>query len=160
MRCFHMLAVVLLAMPAPVMAVDQVDSVTWGVRAGGNMPNYTGADFAGIVGAGVVYRHREFESLALEADVSATLIDGDIGGFDYSVTTLSAYLAWRTAGKLYLKLRAGSVMEYVSVGPSDVFGGGISGSIGAGLRRGEQLLELELTGVDKSAYTVTLNWYF
>lgn len=157
---FRMLAITLLALPASAMALDQVDSVNWGIRAGGNMPNYAGADFAGVLGAGGVYRHREFASLALEADVSATVVDGDIAGFDYSVTSLAAYLAWRSAGKLYLKLRAGLLMEYVSVGPADAFGAGVSGSIGAGLRRGEQLLELELTGVEKSAYTVTLNWYF
>lgn len=154
------LLVSLFAMPTGVMAMDQIDRVDWGLRAGGVVPNYVRADAAGVVGASVMYRHREYSSLALEADLTTSVLDGDIAGFDYSTTTLAAYLAWRSAGNIYLKLRAGLLLEYVEVGPSDAFGGGLSGGIGAGYRRGDQLFEIELTGVEKAAYMVTIAWYF
>ena len=150
----------LLAMPAGAMAFDQIDRVDWRLSAGGVVPNYTGADAAAVVGAGISYRHREFASLGLEADLTTSVVDGDIGGLDYSTTMLAAYLAWRSAGDMYIKLRAGGLLEYVEVGAADAFGGGLSGGIGAGYRRGNQILELELTGVEKAAYMVSLSWYF
>lgn len=157
---FCSLLIVLVVLPGAAAAVDQVDSLGWGLRAGGIMPNYVSADATGVVGASVMYRHREYASFALEADIATTIIDGEIAGFDYSTTTLAAYLAWRSTGNIYLKLRAGSLMEYVRLGPSDAYGGGLSGGIGAGFRSGDQLIELELTGIEKAAYMLSLAWYF
>ncbi len=149
-----------LAAPATGMAVDQIDDLSWGARTGGIVPNYRGAEFATGIGASVVYMHREYPGFALEVDITTTLLDGELGGFDYSSSMLGGYLAWRSSGKWFFKLRGGVLAEYVEVGPSDAWGAGLSGGIGAGWRRGEQFLELELTGVEKAVYMVSLAWYF
>ena len=150
----------LLALPASAAGVDQIDTLNWGVRAAGVMPNYNDAEFATGLGVSLIYRHREYSQLALEADLVTTVIDGELGRFDFSTSTAGAYLAWRSSGDLFLKLRGGVLAERVEVGPSDAWGAGLSGSVGIGWRRAGNLLELELTGIEKSAYMVSLAWYF
>lgn len=160
MRPSRLLISCLLISVFSAASAQQIDSLDWGVRAGGIMPNYRGADFATIGGAGLIYRHREYPSLALELDAAVTLLDGELLRRDFSISTVSAYLAWRSSGQWYLKLRGGTLAEYVELGEASAWGGGLSGGIGAGWRRGEQLLEVELTGIEKAAYMVSLAWYF
>lgn len=148
----------LLAPWAP--AAEPIDTLDWGLRAGVVQTNYQGADPAVAAGAGLIYRHRQYPSLALEADLLVSIADGDIGGRDFSLAAVAAGLAWRSQGSPYLKLRGGVLAEYVEVGPADAWGSGASGSVGAGWRHGEQLVELELTGLEKSAWLVSLAWYF
>lgn len=147
-------------LPTAALALDPVDSIDLGLKLGANVPNYVQADPAFVAGGTLRYRHREYPAFAIEADAVATVLEGEVAAFDYSVSSLAAYLAWRSAGNLYLKFRAGGLMEYVSVGSSRAFGGGLSGSVAAGIRYGEQSLEIELTGVEKAAYMVTVNWFF
>lgn len=141
-------------------AGELIDTLDWGLRAGAVQTTYRGADPAVAAGAGVIYRHRQYPALALEADLLVSLGEGQIGGRDFSLSALAAGLAWRSAGSPYLKLRGGILAEYVEVGPADAWGAGLAGSVGAGWRRGEHLLELELTGLEQSAWLVSLAWYF
>ncbi len=150
----------LLLLPLPAAAAEQIDALNWGVRVGAVQPNYRSADFATAGGASALYRHREYPFLALELEAMATLIDGELVGRDFSISTVGAYLAWRSRGQWYLKLRGGILAEYVEVGEADAWGSGLAGGIGAGFRRGEQLFEIELTGVEQAAYMVSLAWYF
>lgn len=142
------------------LAGEPIDTLDWSLRAGVVQSNYRGADPAAAAGAGLIYRHRQYPALALEADLLVSVTDGDIGGRDFSLSALSAGLAWRSAGSPYLKLRAGFLAEYVEVGSADAWGAGASGSVAAGWRHGEQMFELELTGLEKSAWLVSLAWYF
>lgn len=156
----YLLVLICMSMPVSAIAFEQIESIDWGIRVAGIMPDYVDADFAAGVGLAAIYRHREFDALAVEADLITTVADGDIGGNDFSATTLAAYVSWRWGHEWYLKLRGGVLAEYVEVGPSDAFGSGLSGGVGAGWRRGRQLVEIELTGVEKAVYMISLAWYF
>lgn len=139
---------------------EQIDSLGWAVRAAAIMPDYRGASAAWGVGGTLMYRHREWPQFALEADLTTTLADGDLGRFNFSASTLGGYLAWRSGDQWYLKLRGGVLFEYVEVGGSDAWGGGLSGGAGMGWSGGAHRLELELTGIEKAAYMISLAYYF
>lgn len=150
----------LLLLSPPAAAGEPIDTLNWGLRAGVVQTNYRGSDPAAALGAGLIYRHRQYPSLALEADLLASVADGDIGGRAFSLSAVSVGLAWRSAGSPYLKLRGGLLAEYVEVGPADAWGSGLTGSVGAGWRRDDQLVELELTGLEEAAWLISLAWYF
>ena len=50
----RILLTLLMAMPSVVAGQDEIDSVGWGLRAGGSMPHYVDAEFATVAGASVV----------------------------------------------------------------------------------------------------------
>ncbi len=149
-----------LVMPGPVLGAEQIDSLGWAVRGAAVMPDYRGAEPAWGIGATLQYRHREWPAFALEADLTSTLADGALGRYDFSLSTLGGYLAWRRGNMWYLKLRGGVLFEYVEVGTSDAWGGGLSGGAGIGWSRDGRAFELELTGIEKAAYMISLAYYF
>lgn len=149
--------IVLAGQPA---SAQQIDSLGWAVRGAAIVPDYRGASPAWGIGGTLVYRHREWPGLALEAELVTTIADGDLGRFDFSASTLGGYLAWRSGDRWYLKLRGGVLFEYVEVGGADAWGGGLSGGVGVGRSGARHQLELELTGIEKSAYMVSLAYYF
>lgn len=150
----------LMLLGSTALATEPIDMLNWGLRAGAVQADYRGADPAVALGAGLVYRHRQYPSLALEADLLVSVADGEIGGRDFALSAVSAGIAWRTAGSPYFKLRGGLLAEYVEVGPADEWGAGLSGSVGAGWRHEDQLIELELTGLEEAAWMISLAWYF
>ncbi|MFL6624030.1 MAG: porin family protein [Sulfurifustis sp.] len=79
-------------------------------------------------------------SLAIEAEYTRDISKGDVqigaANGDWKIETLAAYGAYRTAGPIYLKAKAGYLSEDISV--SGVSGTGVSGndsgfSFGAGV---------------------------
>lgn len=54
-------------------------------------------------------------SFAAEGEYTRTFDDGEIGGADWDIETLAAYLAYRTAGDVFLKAKAGYGWWDVSV---------------------------------------------
>lgn len=153
------LALVLLV-PASARGAEQIDALGLGVRLAAIVPDYRGADPAWGIGGTLVYRHREWPQFTLEADLTTTVAKGNLGRFDFSASTLGGYLAWRSSGTLYLKLRAGALLEYVEVGPSDAWGGGLSGGAGIGWSGRTGKLEFELTGIEKAAYMISFAYLF
>lgn len=88
----------------------------FGVKAG-----FMDADAHGLddpFNAGGVFGYRFFEeshgSGAVEAEGTITLKDGDIqGGGDWDISTVAVYFAYRTAGDVYLKGKAGFLQQNV-----------------------------------------------
>lgn len=150
----------MLAASVAALANEQIDSLGWSARAAALQGDYRGADPALAIGVGAIYRHRQYPSLSLEADLLGSVAAGDIGGRDFSLSAASLGLAWRSSGALYLKLRAGVLAEYVEVGGADAWGSGLTGSVGAGWRYQDRLIELELIGLEKAAYGLSLAIYF
>jgi outer membrane immunogenic protein len=100
-------------------------------------------------------------SLALETEFTTTLADGDIrgvGGWD--ARTIAAYAAYRTAGNVYLKVRAGILNQNISAsggGPLNPDDTGFSYGAGVGARlNSKAALEVEFTGLSDDLDFISL----
>lgn len=102
--------------------------------------------------------------LAFEGEVSRTISDGDAPGGGWDINTLAAYGAYRTAGNVFLKAKAGFLSEDVNVSGT---GGSVAGSdsgvsfgAGVGVRMGKKAaFEIEYTVVEDDISFVSLAYF-
>lgn len=93
-----------------------MDADASGFKEAGNIAVFGGYDL-----------HRDANgSLALEGEYSRTVSDGDTPGGGWDINTWAVYGAYRTAGSVFLKAKAGYLNEHVSV--SGVGGNSVAGS--------------------------------
>jgi outer membrane immunogenic protein len=80
--------------------------------------------------------------LAVEGELTTSTSDGEYkGGGNFNVDTAAAYLAFRTAGPIYLKAKGG----YLQVSGDVKSDSGVSYGLGVGFGIGIAQLELEYT---------------
>lgn len=108
-------------------------------------------------------------SFAVEAEYTHDISKGDVhvGGAngDWKIETIAGYGAYRTAGPVYLKAKAGYLREDISV--SGVSGTGVSGknskfSFGAGVGyyfNRKTGIELEYTVIDPDVNFLSLGYF-
>jgi hypothetical protein len=123
----------------------------FGVKGGLMDPDAGGNDQALNVGALVGYKlfDNQNGALALEAEFTTTLVDGDVaGGGEWDVDTLAAFLAFRSAGDVYLKLKGGYADQDPS-GGSVSSDSGFAAGFGVGWRTSKKAgFEIEYTKFD------------
>ena len=106
---------------------------------------------AGIL-VGIPINQVEVGSFAAEAELTLTLVDGELpGGSDWDILTLAGYGVYRSKGPIYFKGKAGLVMwDFNRSG----FGGSydeidLSVGIGGGMKlNAKTALELEYTVIE------------
>ncbi len=130
----HHLALASFVALAAVPAQATENTPYFGFKAGWMDADASGHDNALNIGG--VFGYKFFQephgSGALEGEVTTTLKDGDMsGGGDWDVGTIAIYFAYRTAGEVFLKAKAGVADQNVggtSALPDDtglVFGFGV-----------------------------------
>lgn len=106
----------------PAQAQQPSNPLYFGAKIGLMDPDVRGFDEATNLGLFVGYTLIQDTrgSLALEGEYTRTFSDGDVNRAgvrtDWDIETLAAYLAYRTAGDVYLKAKAGYGWWDVSVG--------------------------------------------
>lgn len=100
-------------------------------------------------------------SLALEAEFTTTLTDGDIrGGGGWDARTIGTYAAYRTAGNVFLKVRAGILDQHVNAsGAGPLNSNDTKFSYGAGVGahlNSKAALEVEYTGLSDNLGFISL----
>lgn len=100
-------------------------------------------------------------NLALETEFTTTLTDGDIrGGGGWDAHTVGAYAAYRTAGNVFLKVRAGILDQHVGAsggGPVNANDTGFSYGAGVGARlNSKAALEVEYTSLSNDLGFISL----
>ena len=109
-------------------------------------------------------------SLAVEGDVSLTVVDGDAGAFgDWDMTSIAAYAAYRhpLTEYFYLKGKLGLVRYEIdtSVAPSALIAGSLgtetklAAGIGAGWKVGPGSLEAELTTYESDVMLLSVGFH-
>ena len=122
MKMRHHLAFVALAAVTLAAPVRADLGPYFGVKAG-----YMDADAPGhkeALNLGGLFGYRFFEephgSGAIEGEATITVVDGDKNaGGDWDINTTAIYFAYRTAGEVYLKGKAGFLQQNIG-GTSDV----------------------------------------
>lgn len=98
---------------APAQAQQPGNPVYFGARIGLMDPDVRGFDEATNLGLFVGYTLMQDTrgALAIEGEYTRTFDDGEVNRAgvtsDWEIETLAAYLAYRTAGDVYLKAKAG-----------------------------------------------------
>lgn len=152
-------------------ATAEDNPVYFGIKAGVMKADVGGFDpsnnFGFLLGYDV---YRDVNgTLSIEGEYTRKLSEGDvnIGGArgDWKIETLAAYGAYRTAGELYLKAKAGYLREDVNVsgvGNTSVSGkdSGLSYGAGVGYRFNRKTgLELEYTIVESDISFLSLGYF-
>ncbi|HYM48235.1 MAG TPA: outer membrane beta-barrel protein [Burkholderiaceae bacterium] len=149
MRHLSFVGLFALALAAPAQAEN---APYFGFKAG-----FMDADAGGHdnpFNAGGVFGYRFFEdatgSGAVEGEGTITLKDGELqGGGDWDIATIGVYFAYRTAGEVYLKGKAGFAQQNIGgtgAVPDDT---GLSFGFGVGWKPTRKAgVELEFTLFD------------
>lgn len=139
-----------------------------GLKVGSMMVDVSGFDDASAVGfvAGYKFFDNAGGSVAIEGEYNDSS-SADIKGFPakWDIRTVAVYLAYRSAGDLYFKGKAGYLDEKVT---ASGFGTTISGSdsglsvgVGGGWKMGKQAaLELEFTIIEEDVNYLSLGVIF
>lgn len=136
---------------------------SWYGGAGAALLHPLGAGNGNAVNAlgRVGLENARFPAFALEGELGATLSSGKFAGRDFKLDSAAAYLAWRSPGAWYLKLRAGALLEHARVGGGTSTDSGLSGGVGGGYRfAGNRRLELEFTVVEHEVRMLSLVYCF
>lgn len=160
-KCFTRGTAALLLVAGALLAPAGQAEWYFGAKAGPMMIDAGGVDDP--TNAGVLIG-REWGVVAgdvgIEAELSKTIDDGRFAGQDVQVNTRGLYVAFRTAGPVYLIGRAGMVRterEIGSVSDSDTnsaIGAGVGFSIGIAQ------FELEFTRIDEDIDFLSLGLRF
>lgn len=139
-----------------------------GVKVGSMDADFSGFDRAVNVGLNIGYEllRDTRGALAIEGEYTTTASDGDIsGGGEWDADTLAVYAAYRTAGDLYVKGKAGYLNQDVKGtggGASNITSGdesGFSYGIGAGWRLDRKsALEIEYTVASDELKFISLGY--
>jgi hypothetical protein len=98
--------------------------------------------------------------LAVEGEFTTTIDEGKSGGNEVDIDTMALYLAFRTAGPVYLKLKGGVLRQELDAGAGSESDSGMSYGIGVGFGLGIGQLELEYTEVDDDVTFVSFGIQF
>lgn len=102
-----LLALAGLAAHLPAHAQQPGNPIYFGAKLGFMDPD----DGDEATNAGVLVGYTLMEdrngAFAVEGEYTRTFDDGEIGNADWDIETLTAYLAYRTAGNIFLKAKAG-----------------------------------------------------
>ncbi|HET7921688.1 MAG TPA: hypothetical protein VFM15_02930 [Gammaproteobacteria bacterium] len=136
-------------------------SLYWGAEAGLLLPqgerNRTGVQAVGRLGL----QAARLPGFAAEAELGTTLKAAQYRSSDLKLTTLAGYLAWRSAGRWYFKVRGGGLWEWTRLGAGRASDGGLSGGFGGGYRFDDgRRLELEFTVIERNVNMLSLSYRF
>jgi len=158
-----LLALCSLTAYAPAQAQQPGNPLYFGAKIGLMDPDR--GDEATNLGALVGYTLMEDTngSLAVEGEYTRTFDDGEIGGNDWDVETLAGYLAYRTAGNVFLKAKAGYGWWDVNVDGATGFEGDdwdFTFGAGVGFRLSRKSgLELEYAVVQEDLNFISLGFF-
>lgn len=117
-------------------------------RLTADFPGFGDATSLGIM-LGYDLHRDENGALALETGFTTTIVDGDIsGGGGWDADAIAAYGAFRTAGNIYIKAKAGLLKQDIerSGGPLNARDSGLTYGAGVGWRVNSKAgLEIEYT---------------
>lgn len=146
----------------------QENPLYFGIKAGQMDPDADGFDEATNVGliAGYDLSRDANGTLALEVEYTRSLSEGDVRfGGEWEIETLAGYGAYRTAGDVYVKAKAGVLSEDVKVsrtGGAIASGkdSGFSFGAGVGVRLNRKVgLEIEYTIIEEDIGFLSLGYF-
>ena len=146
----QMKTIIVLGLLGMVFAAPASADWFFGAKAGPMMIDTSG--ISDTKNAGVVVGYDlgvAVGDLALEGEITKTVSSGDFIGLDVDVDTQALYLAFRTAGPMYFKVKGGYLNEDVSIGSVSASDSGMSYGVGVGFGVGVAQLELELTIIEQ-----------
>lgn len=139
-----------------------------GVKIGSMDADFSGFDRAVNLGVNAGYEllRDTRGALAIEGEYTTTASDGDIsGGGEWDADTLAIYAAYRTAGDLYVKGKAGYLNQDIKgtgAGAARITSGddsGFSYGIGAGWRMDRKSsFEIEYTATSDELTFISLGY--
>ncbi len=103
-------------------------------------------------------------SLAVEGDVSLTVVDGDANPGDWDMTSIAVYAAYRhpLTDNFYLKGKLGLVSYEIDTSPASAFSDketALAIGIGAGWKVGPGRLEAELTTYESDVMLLSVGFH-
>ena len=129
-------------------------------------PNFDDALNGGIM-IGAKFIASTTHSVALEAEVTQTVLKGDVGSQEWELDTFGVFAAFRAGGRFYFKGRIGMVDREIrttsgSLNDDNEMGMGI----GFGIQDGDMhMLEIEYTTIDDNRFSpeirmLSIGYYF
>lgn len=152
----------------PAQAQEEDDPNYWTVRVG-VMDPYTSDDAfdfnfgdAAVNVSGTWGRRLPWmEGLSSEVEVGTSVVKGDFNGPDYRLTTAAGYVAWRSRGPIYFRLRAGMLYEHATVGGVSDNDVGLSAGGGVGWEIAEgHTLEFDYTLIEEDVHFFSIGYRF
>jgi len=148
------------------VALSASSPVYLGVKGGQMLTSLSGLSAATNIGGVIGYRLSGTSGLAVEAEYTLSLIKGDTDfSSEWDVSTAAVYLAYRSAGDLYLKTKLGFLNESITVssGFFGVTGSDSGASYGVGF--GKKLsannnIEVELTIIEEDINFLSVGYNF
>ena len=150
-RLFYLLGLIaVLVAPA---AMSQSSERMFIGGGGGVMKPHGPNNDSGITIGGRLAKKIE-GNVSWEGDVNLTVVDGQIGTRDWSVTSVAGYAVYRTNGPTHIKAKLGVALW------DDDFDNDISlaAGIGLGFRLGAGILDVEFTQVNDHTDYVTVGY--
>lgn len=168
-RCAYLFVSALVACSTYASAAFAQESPFYvGAKVGSMDADFSGFDRAINVGIFVGYdlMRDNRGALSVEGDFTTTISDGDIsGGGEWDADTLAAYAAYRTAGDVYLKVKAGYLNQDIkgtgagAANISHADDSGFSYGAGAGWRLNHKSgFEIEYTVASDQLTFISLNY--
>ncbi len=149
-RQLALIAFVALSVAAPVHAVDNL--AYFGFKAG--LMDADASGHANPLNVGALFGYQFFDephgSGAVEGEFTTTLTKGDKdSGGKWGVDTLAVYFAYRTAGEVFLKLKAGVANQHITNTGGVPDGSTFAAGIGVGWKASRKAgIEFEGTAFD------------
>jgi len=129
-------------------------------------PNYDDAINGGLL-IGAKFIASSTHSFALEAEISQTVVKGDVGSEEWELDTFGIFAAFRAGGNLYFKGKLGMVdREIRSTSGSLNDDNEMAIGLGFGFQDGMmRMLEIEYTQIDDNRYSpeirmLSIGYYF
>ena len=148
------------AVCVPASAQDDGTKYFWGFNSGAMLSSFADSEAAWNVGGSLSWRSSRWSQAFLEIDLSTSVLDGEVGFSDFSVSTVGTYLGWRSSGDWYWKIKGGLLGERVSVGFTDAQDIGFTVGAGLGWRTGKSLWEFEASVIEEDIYFFNLAYHF
>lgn len=163
-------AVLGLSVVGPAYAAPPLNPIYFGIKAGTMDADADGFKDASNLGlfAGYTFTQDATGELSAEGEYTRTFDKGDVRAGpvrgDWDVESLAGYLAYRTAGSVYVKAKGGYLWRDISV---DGLGRGIEGSdtgfsygAGVGGRFSNKAgIEIEYTVIDDDISFLSLGYF-
>ena len=157
-RLFALVLPLLFSLSA--VAQDEGTKYFWGLHSGVMMTSFADSESAFNVGGSLSWQSSRWSQAFLEVDLSTSVLDGEVGVSDFSVSTVGTYLGWRSSGDWFWKIKGGLLGERVSVGFTDAEEIGFTLGAGLGWRTGKSLWEFEASVIEEDIYFFNLAYHF
>lgn len=134
-----------------------------GVRAGSMLVGFDDVEVAEdpvSVAASIGYEFSRVGGLSLEAEISRSTTPGMVIGNDLEVESQGVYIAYETAGRMYLRARVGYMDASLISGDLSEAEGGETYGLALGLRLSGMCIELDYTAVDDDVSFVNIGLRF